>query len=160
MVSLSLVLAVAVNSTSVYRQKHRRTYDRFNNGLLIHILVIMPFWVLFVVLLSGLNQAYSINISKYPTFGYSLIVIAMLLFVTSIRQIGYGALVNANFFQKNIGKPVSKGVYKYLKNPIYDSYLLVFIGLGFVLANAAFFIIAGLSFVGLNIIEGKIERIE
>lgn len=113
-----------------------------------------------MMLLGNLNKMFSISIIKVPFIGYGLIAIAIGLFVVSTSQIGSGALVNVNFFQKNKTKYVTTGVYKYLKNPIYDSYFLLFIGLGFALSNAAFFIIAGLSFVGLNIIEGKIERIE
>jgi len=120
--------------------------------------VITPFWLTFVLLISGLNQAYGIDMPEYPSVGYLLIVIATSLFVVSIRQIGSGALVNANFFQKSRVKPISTGVYKFLKNPIYDSYSLLFMGLGFALSNAAFFVIAGVSFIGLNIIESKIER--
>jgi protein-S-isoprenylcysteine O-methyltransferase Ste14 len=157
---LSVILAITVNSVSVYLQKHRRVYDKFDNGLMVHSIVITPCWVIFALLLSELNQVYEIDIPEYPVAGYLLIGIAICLFVASIRQIGSGALINANFFQKQETKPVKSGVYKYLKNPIYDSYFLVFIGLGLALSNATFFIIAGISFIGLNIIESKIERIE
>jgi len=156
--ALSLVLAITVNSASVYLHRRWRIYDGFENGLLVHGLVITPFWLTFVLLISGLNQAYGIDMPEYPSVGYLLIVIATSLFVVSIRQIGSGALVNANFFQKSRVKPISTGVYKFLKNPIYDSYSLLFMGLGFALSNAAFFVIAGVSFIGLNIIESKIER--
>lgn len=158
--SLILVLAIAVNSTSVYFQKDRRFYDRFDSGLLVHGLVITPLWLVFALLLAELNQTFGIDMPEYPIVGYLLIVVALSLFVMSIKQVGSSALVNANFFQKSKVKPISTGVYKFLKNPIYDSYFLLFIGLGFALSNAAFFIIAGISYIGLNIIESKVERIE
>jgi len=158
--TLSLILAVAVNSTSVYLQKHKLFYDKFERGLLVHGLTITPFWVLFALLLSGLNGTYKIDIPEYLGVGYLSVIIAIGLFVVSIRQLGLGALVNANFFKKNSIKPVSLGIYKLFKDPIYDSYFLLFIGLGFAMSNAAFFIIATISFIGLNIIESKVERIE
>ena len=156
----SFTLAVFVNSMSVYLQRQRHIYDKFENGLLVHILIITPFWLVFALLIGGLDQAYLIDMPKYPALGYLLVIIALALFVASIRQIGSGALVNANFFRKDKTKFINRGVYEYLKNPIYDSYSLLFIGVGFALSNAVFFIIAGFSFVGLNVIESKVERLE
>ncbi len=155
----SFNLAIFVNSMSVYLQRHNHSYDRFENSLLVHSLIITPFWVLFVLLVGGLDQAYKIDMPNFSVIGYALVLAAVGLFALSIKEIGSGALVNANLFRKNKTKPTLSGVYRYLKNPIYDSYLLLFIGVGFALSNAIFFIIAATSFFGLNIIESRVERI-
>jgi protein-S-isoprenylcysteine O-methyltransferase Ste14 len=155
--SLSLLAAVAVNSCSVYMQRRRHVYDKFRHGLLVHALVILPFWLLFGLLVSTLDGHYKLQTMSLPVLGYLLTVLAALIFVAAVYVLGPGSLINSNFFKPEAF--TQKGIYRYLKDPIYDSYWLLFLALGFMTSNAAFFIIAGLSFVGLNVIESRMERI-
>lgn len=155
--SFSLLLAVAVNSCSVYMQRRRRIYDKFRHGLLLHALVILPFWLLFGFLVSTLDKHYKLQTVSLPILGYLLVALATSIFIAAIYVLGPGSLINSNFFKAE--RATQKGIYKFLKNPIYDSYWLFFLALGFITSNAAFFIVAGLSFIGLNIIESGIERI-
>lgn len=155
--SFSLLLAVAINSCSVYMQRHRHIYDKFRHGLLLHALIILPFWLLLGFFLSTLDQHYKLETVSLPILGYLLVILAASIFLAAIYVLGPGSLINSNFFKA--GCATEKGIYKYLKNPIYDSYWLFFLAVGFITSNAAFFIIAGLSFIGLNIIESGIERI-
>lgn len=152
----SLLLAVAVNSCSVYLQKQRRIYDKFRHGLLVHGLIILPFWLAFGFLASTLGSNYRLPTIPLPALGYVLTAAAICMFVTAVYSLGPGSLVNSNFFKATAF--TKKGIYKFLRNPIYDSYWLFFLALGFITSNAAFFIIAGLSFIGLNVIESRIER--
>ena len=152
---VSFCLAVAINSTSVYLQKTRRIYDRSNHGLLLHATLISVFWLIFVGFLSQLNLHSSIATPSWPIISYGLVIGAAMLFAISIRALGSGALINANFFQNS--KVVSSSVYRYIKNPIYDSYLLLFLALGMIYGNAAYLLVALTSFIGLNIIESKVE---
>lgn len=155
--SFSLLLAVGVNSCSVYMQRHRRIYDKFRHGMLLHALIILPFWLLFGFLLSTLDKHYKLQTISLPMLGYLLVVLATSIFIAAVYVLGPGSLINSNFFEA--GHATKKGIYKYLKHPMYDSYWLLFLALGFITSNAAFFIIAGVSFIGLNIIESRIERI-
>jgi protein-S-isoprenylcysteine O-methyltransferase Ste14 len=155
--SVSLLLAAAVNSCSVYLQSHHRIYERFRHGLLLHTLIILPFWLLFGLLLSMLDKHYRLQTISLPILGYLLAVLAVSIFVAAVYVLGPGSLININLF--NARRATRKGIYKYFKDPIYDSYWLLFLALGFVTSNAAFFIISGLSFISLNIIESAIERI-
>lgn len=153
----AFILAITVNSTSVYLQKHRGIYTRCKHGMYVHGLVITPAWILFVLLLSGLNRHNTVNIPHTGVAGPFFVFIAILLFVAAISKIGTQALLNGNFFQKV--EIVNTGMYRYVKNPIYDSYALLFIGLGLTLHNGSFLIIAAVSLLGLNCIESKIEQI-
>lgn len=155
--AFSLLLAVAVNSCSVYMQRHRGIYDRFRHGLLLHAIVILPFWLLFGFLVSTLDRHCRLQTVSLPILGYLLMALATSIFIAAIYVLGPGSLINSNFFKA--GRATSKGIYKYLKDPMYHSYWLFFLALGFISSNAAFFIVAGLSFVGLNIIESATERI-
>ncbi|WP_343576959.1 methyltransferase [Mycobacterium sp.] len=155
--SFSLLLAVLVNSCSVYMQRRRGVYDKFRHGQLVHAVIILPFWLLFGFLASTLNMHYKLPGVSLPGLGYVLAVSAAVIFIAAVYILGPGSLINSNFFRP--GAAASRGIYRYFKNPIYDSYWVFFLALGFVTSNSAFFIIAGLSFIGLNVIESRIERI-
>lgn len=153
----SLLLAVAVNSCSVYLQKHRHIYDKYQHGLLLHALIILPFWLLFGFFAGTLDRNYRLPTVSLPALGYALAAAATFIFIAAVSTLGPGSLINSSFFTQTI--VAQKGIYKFLRNPIYDSYWLLFFALGLIASNAAFFIISGLSFIGLNVIESRIERI-
>ena len=157
--SIIFVLAITVNSLSVFLQKQHSVYDKFHHGWMLHSLIILPFWLLFTILVSQLNRHYivSFDLPVSTWFGYGLIMMGTVMFTFAVREVGSQALVNGNFFGK--GKIVNSGIYRFLKNPIYDSYVLFFLGLGFSLSNAAFFFFAVMSYIGLNIIESRVEVI-
>lgn len=152
----SLLLAVAVNSCSVHLQKRRRVYDKFRHGMLLHALIILPFWLLFGFLASTLGRNYQLPTISLPAFGFALATLAASIFIAAVYTLGPGSLINSNFFK--VTEFTQNGIYKFLKNPIYDSYWLFFLAFGFITSNAAYFIIAGLSFIGLNVVESRIER--
>ena len=157
--ALCFIAAVTVNSVSVYAQKDNKTYDKFRHGLLIHTLVITPFWAFFIAMVGGLNQAVNIVIPSIPGIGLVLIIVAASMLGLSIKEVGAQALVNGNFFSKKTTVHSKSGIYKFLRDPIYDGYFVMFIGYGLFYANAAFFVLATLSFLGLNVIESHIEKI-
>jgi len=155
--SIIFVLAITVNSLSVFLQKRYRLYDKFHHGWMIHSLIILPFWLLFTILVSQLDSHYTapFDLPILTWLGYGLITMSIVMFTFAIREVGSQALVNGNFFGK--GKMVNSGIYRFLKNPIYDSYMLFFVGLGFSFSNAAFFFLAVISYIGLNAIESRVE---
>lgn len=91
-----------------------------------------------------------------PIIGYAFIALAILMFGLAIREIGWSSLFNSNWFGRE--KISHSRIFKLLENPIYDSYILIFIGAALAGGNAAYFVIALQSYVGLNIIEGKVEK--
>lgn len=150
-------LAIGVNSGSVFAQKRFEFYSRWrNNGWLLHSLVILPFWTIFIYLLINLNSHYLLRFQAAPVIGYIFYGLAALLFWLAIREIGWQSLLNGNWFGR--GKISHLGIFNILENPIYDSYLLAFIGAALVDGNAAYFVIGLESYIGLNVIEGRIEQ--
>lgn len=152
-----LAIAVGINSTSVYAQKRFRFYDRHKNGWLWHSLTILPAWVVFVYLLINVNSHYELRFDSLPTIGYVLYTLAILFFGLAMHKIGWKSLLNGNWFGR--GKVARSGIFKYLKNPIYDSYFLAFAGAAFASSNAAYFIIALESYIGLNVIQSRVEQL-
>jgi protein-S-isoprenylcysteine O-methyltransferase Ste14 len=150
-------LAIGINSGSVFAQKRVGLYNRWrNNGWLLHSLVILPFWTIFIYLLINLNSHYLLRFQAVPAIGYVFFGLATLLFSLAIHEIGWQSLLNGNWFGR--GKISHAGTFKFLKNPIYDSYLLAFIGAALAGGNTAYFVIALESYIGLNIIERKVEQ--
>ncbi len=151
-------LAIGINSGSVFAQKRFQFYNRWpNNGWLLHSLVILPLWTIFTYLLINLNRNYLLRFQPVPVGGYLSYALATLLFGLAIREIGWQSLLNGNWFGR--GKISHASIFKFLKNPIYDSYLLAFIGAALTGGNTAYFVIALESYIGLNIIERQVERI-
>lgn len=152
-------LAIGINSGSVFAQKHFKFYTRWrNNGWLLHSLLILPFWTIFIYLLLNLNNHYILRIQAIPAIGYVFFALAVLMFGLAIREIGWQSLLNGNWFGR--GKISHGGIFNLLKNPIYDSYLLAFVGTALTSGNMAYFVIALESYIGLNIIESQVEQIK
>lgn len=156
-----LVAAVAINSLSVYMQKRYKFYTRKfgSKDQTVHSLVILPFWAVFVALVARLhdNQLFHYEFINLWVAGGILVTAATALFIGAIRSIGTGALVNANFFKPQ--KKVSEGVYRYFKNPIYDSYAILLFGLGLIYSNWGYVLLSALAWILLIYIETKVEKV-
>ncbi|GAC1652970.1 MAG: hypothetical protein NVS4B6_29450 [Mycobacterium sp.] len=152
-------VATGINSGSVYAQKHFQFYDRWrHNGWLLHSLVILPFWAIVIYLLMNLNSHYLLRFRTVPIVGYVFFALATLLFVLALHEIGWHSLLNGTWFGR--GSISHAGIFNFFKNPIYDSYLLSFIGAALAGGNVAYFVIALESYIGLNIIESRVEKIK
>lgn len=152
----ALIVAIGVNSLSVYLQKTRRIYDRFGaRAFDRHRMLITFFWGLFIVSEFMLTRSSWRLGQTYVPLGLLFMASGLVVFVAAIRQIGFPALANGNFFGYPLRK--LKGIYLYTSNPIYWSYVLWFTGLGFVTSLKSFFVFAALSIIGLIGIESKIE---
>lgn len=152
---LVFAVAIAVNSASVYIQKHHHFYDQYSHGWLWHSLVIIPAWALFIYLSEQLNNHTRLAFTSIKWLGLILLVAAISLFIFALRQIGTQALTNGNLFSQ--GKSSHTGLYRLLRNPIYDSYCLAFVGLGVYYGNWSYLVLAAECYIGLNLIEANIE---
>lgn len=160
MISLSttivlLILAATVNSASVYAQKRFNYYNRFGkNGFFVHSLVISPIWLLFLYCSARIPLNTFIESNELKFLGILGIIISLLVFTIAIRQLGSQALANGIFFGKS--KLTHSGIYQYLSDPIYDSYVLTAISVGIITGNANYFPIAAVLWLMLKI-ESFIE---
>ncbi len=153
----ALILAIGVNTITIYLQKTRGLYDRFGkNAGRVHGIIISIFWGLFIIsefLIS--NSSWRIA-ESYAVVGALVMSLALVIFIAAIKQIGFQALGNGNFF----GSPTRKlkGVYNYIPEPIYVSYTVWFLGIGLITAQKGFFVLAILSIVGLIGVESRVEQ--
>ncbi|OBJ81393.1 hypothetical protein A9W97_02400 [Mycobacterium gordonae] len=152
-------VAIGINTGSVFAQKHFGFYNRWHkNGWLLHSLVILPLWTIAIYLLLNVDRHYRLRFPAMPVIGYAFFALATLVFGLAIREIGWSSLLNGNWFGR--GKISRARIFAVLENPIYDSYILAFIGAALMRGNAAYFVIAVQSYIGLNIIESRVEKIK
>ncbi len=156
---LVFFVAITVNSLSVYLQKHFRIYDRFGRwGIWLHSLIIIPLWFWFIYQSANLHGTLWRIPPSIHLIGYFVSLVATTLFVMSIVKLGVSALVNGNFFNK--GRWAKGKLFQYLHNPMYDSFILAFIAVGFIRSQWAYFVLAVISFIGLNLIQSSIEKMD
>jgi len=153
----ALVLAIGINSLTVYLHKKYRVYDRFgHNALTVHSTLISIFWGGFIATEFLASKSTWRTALAYPVLGWLIMAVALTIFILALRQIGYRALANGNFF----GQPLRAlgGIYKMVPEPIYVSYSLWYAGIGLVTSLKVFFVLAIVSLIGLVGLEAWVER--
>ena len=152
-----LLLTIAVNSLTVYLQKTRRFYDRFgSHGYGVHTALITAFWGAFIISEFIANRSTWRFSHTYPIPGLIIMAVGLALFVAAYRQVGSSALSNGNFF----GRPLRQlgGIYRYVREPMYMSYAVWFLGLCLLTSMKVFLVYTVITLVGLVGFESYIER--
>ena len=155
------IIAITVNCLTVYCQKKYGIYDTFGSKAhAVHSAVLSLVWGVFIVsyALLELTTSTTNDSNSFAPAGYALKVLAVILFSLSLKQIGIGALTNKDMFTHE--KRKLRGIYHYISEPIYVSYTLFILGSGFVTGIEAFYYMAVISLIGLQIVESKIEAIK
>ena len=152
------ILAIAVNSASVYAQKKSVFYPRFGkHAHTVHSIIISVFWLTFVVSYVLMEANATNNFFQNVALGVGLKAVSVVLFLLSLKEIGPGALSNKNLFtgrNKQLGS-----VYKYIREPMYMSYTLFIFGSGVLTGEITFYILGIICIIGLQIIEAKSESV-
>ena len=160
---LLVVLCVGVNSTLVYMQKINHFYDKLfgKRGLVVHGVIIIALWVGFFsyVTSSIVNSGNLSNHLLLLIIASFAGVLSAYLFITSLKLLGPGSLVNANFFVQKKQKVIIAGIFRYLDNPMYISFELYIVSLALFYEAYPMIVAALLLFIGLNVIQARVERI-
>ncbi len=152
-----LLLTIAVNSLAVYLQKTRQVYNRFGtHGYAVHTVIISVFWGAFIITEFIANKTTWRFGHNYVVPGLLIMALALALFAAAFQQIGSSALSNGNFF----GRPLRqlRGVYTYIREPMYVSYVIWFLGLCLLTSMKVFLVYAAITLVGLVGLESYVER--
>lgn len=124
----------------------------FINGILWLILLI---WIIAI--------QFSARTITFPFWiklsGFTLCLIGFLLVIAAFRKISLKEAMGYRFFSKTKVNRVSLGVYKFLTNPMYDGFVLIFLGLGFLTGIKVDFYLAAESFLLLNLFLAIIESL-
>lgn len=93
-------------------------------------------------------------------FGLPLILIGLLLAVQARLLLGRNQAMGIRFFFPEKAKRIQSSLYRFLNNPMYDGFILIFIGSGLAFGIVEDFYFSIASFLLLNIFLASIENFE
>lgn len=101
---------------------------------------------------------------QYPfeaqLLGFLLIIIGLSLVAKARLLLGRSQAMGIRFFFPEKAHRIKSSLYRFLNNPMYDGFILIFIGSGFALGIVENFYFAIASFLLLNIFLASIENFE
>jgi protein-S-isoprenylcysteine O-methyltransferase Ste14 len=154
-------MAAGVNTLSVAWQQEREWLTRRfgSRAWYVHLAIITPIWGLFLLLQGRLgSQVHWPLAPELKPAGVALGTLGVALLLGTSWQLGLTRTFNGYFFGRGRQEPVSGGVFRWLRNPIYDSFLVLFVAEAFGLGNAVYLILAAESFLLLNQLEARVEN--
>lgn len=156
-----LLIAVLTNSFSAWLQRRHKFYNHLGpTAWSTHQFVIAPAWLVFFVMSTQISTFLVWPLPfNAPELGWLIVIAAIVLFISAIRVLGLQALTNGNLFGVGPKKRVHHGIYRYLNHPIYDSFTLLYIGVGLITNNGAFVVLGLILHVLLNHVQANLEKI-
>lgn len=124
---------------------------QWSSGILWLVLVI---WI---ILIQNQNRDFSPP-GFIQLFGLILALAGIILVFKSFRGLGFKQAMGYRFFTNEKQIWVSKGIYSKLSNPMYDGFILIFVGLGLLLGITFDFILAFVSYLFLNLFLASLEN--
>lgn len=154
-------LAAGINTASLAREQDTgwltRRFGR--RAWYAHLLLISPAWMAFLFSLTRVDPKarWSLPGLLRPA-GWGLVAASAGLWVAAYRQLGPDRTANGYFFGRGPSEPVTGGIYRWLRDPMYDAYALAFAGGGLATANAVYLLLAAQSVLLLNLLEAGVEN--
>ena len=133
MYGIDSLLAAAVaaaffwNCVSVLLQRKWRFYDVFVSkkyGILVHI-ALVSLALLQVLLTTTFDYRSDWGFKTFWPFSVPVLLVAIWLFITSVRELGVGALYNKNFFGKRVH--IASALQIHFRLSLHISYVVFFI---------------------------------
>lgn len=157
----AFALAAGINTGSVALQLRTGLLTRRHGGKAwyLHLAIVTPGWLLFLYLVSDLGRyrGWALPQQLRPA-GILILALSSVLWLWTFAQLGPERTANGNIFGRGPTEPADEGPFRYLENPMYDSYLFAFVGLALWKANAQYLLLALESYVLLNLVEGRVEN--
>jgi protein-S-isoprenylcysteine O-methyltransferase Ste14 len=157
-----LALAAGVNCASVWAEGRWRLLSRGlgRHAFAAHLALIAPPWSAAVVMIVGLpRHPRGALPNRLRPLGWGLAAVAGAVWIDAFRRLGPRRTANGDVFGEGPALPVRSGVYRLLRDPMYDAYALGLAAAALTTGNAAYLALAGESFVVLNLLEARIERL-
>jgi protein-S-isoprenylcysteine O-methyltransferase Ste14 len=148
----AIFAAVFWNTSTIYMQKKWRIYDVFvgkKNAQTVHGLLIGFAWLQVAVVSIFVTRS-SWAFGAVLPLGLLIIAGSIWIFITALKDIGSGSLVNSNFFGKKLH--TSGELYKKLKHPTYISYVMIYVGLGISFGQYGYILAAASLVIGLSVL--------
>lgn len=159
--SVLFALAAAVNTSSVALQQRHRYLTRSlgQTGWYAHLALITPPWALFLLSLAKLDKGNRWRLpAQMRPLGAPVLAAAGLLWAAAFKKLGPARMANGYFFGAADSGPVTDGVFRWLENPVYDSYALALVGQALLRSDARYLVLAAESMLLLNGLEASVEN--
>lgn len=115
-------------------------------------------WLLLFLLIALAEFFFSKKLTPRPLPGVCLTVIGLILVIWSRYILGRAGAMGIRWFvPEKISAWETRGPYRFLTNPMYDGFILIFIGLGLWFGTTENFVLALASFLFLNLFLNKVE---
>ena len=158
---VSFALAAGVNTGSVALQQRTSWFTRRfgSRGWYVHLAIIAPGWLLFLTLQAQLGREthWPLPLWLRPA-GAAVVLAGLALVADASARLGLAGTLNGYFFGRGPKAPVRSGTFRWLANPMYDGFFLLFVGTALLLHNAVYLALAAESVLLLNLLEGSIEN--
>jgi len=132
------------------REKSWRLHSLINGSLWMVLLV----WIL---MFQWISQH-----STYPLWlgvvGFVTLITGLYLSIKSRLLLGRHQAMGIRFFLPEKATKITSSLYSFLNNPMYDGFILIFVGMGLIFGVKADFYLAAWSFLLLNIFLASIEN--
>jgi Phospholipid methyltransferase len=154
-------IAAGVNTGSVALQRRGQHLTRcFGKAAWhMHLALIIPPWALFLFRLAKLDRGSRWRLpAQTRPLGAPVLAAAGLLWAAAFSRLGPARMANGYFFGATDSRPVRDGVFRWLENPVYDSYALALVGQALVTADARYLVLAAESVLLLNGLEAGVEN--
>lgn len=149
----SFAAAALLNTTSVLLQQRTGFFTRrFGaRGWSAHLALVLPAWTLALWRMRALAQGRGRSLPEAARpCGTLLLLVAGGLWFAAFVELGPTRTGNGNLFGRGSREPVRGGVFRLRANPMYDSYVLMLIGLALRTGKAAYLTLAGEAIVLLH----------
>lgn len=154
-------LAAGINTASVALQQKTSIFTRrFGpSAWYVHLAVITPGWLAFLFLVAGVSRHFRWALPDLlRPAGVALVLAAVALWLIAAIQLGPERIANGHFFERGPRTALGTGLFRWLRNPVYDSYALAFVGVGLASANGVYLLLAGESYLLCNLMEARVEN--
>lgn len=148
--SHALFLVFAKRNSSLLR-KHLWRIHCWLNGTLWFILI---GWVVFIQFNSNVVE-FSIILQ---VLGLGVFLLGLMLAMINLKRLGFEQAMGYRFFSQCKPEWIFTGIYSYLHNPIYDGFVLIFIGFGLWRGIVTDLYLGVISFLLLNVFLASIEK--
>lgn len=142
------------------KSQQNYSYKRREKLWRMHSLVNGSLWVVLLIWILLFQQAapHSVYSSWMRAIGLIALLTGLYLSIKSRMLLGRHQAMGIRFFLPEKAAKITSSLYSFLNNPMYDGFLLIFIGLGLILGIKADFYLAAWSFFLLNIFLASIEN--
>lgn len=157
----AFALAAGVNTASVELQQRRQWLTRrFKRcDWYVHLALITPSYVWLFCLLWGLNTRVRWPLPRGARrLALPVALLATALFLGAAIPLGPAGVLNGYFFGRSTADRRPSGIFRWLRNPSYDGYVLAFLTLAYRKGNAIYVLLAAESFALLNLMEASVEN--